>query len=447
MLKLLPLLMLAVLPALGQFSSTASYIRKVTADPTGGACSPSNAVVSYNGTVFSCVASVWTASGGSFPVASEAEAIAGADNADGITPLRLAQGIGAIKCSVSANTLSATAGSVLHQTVSQSIAAATVGMGVFAGSTDLFVYVPPGGTQIRIGHNVATGQLSLTGADEATSITSTTIPYGSYLICSVPVTSGTLGAVTHYTSVAKTNETTCSGSGVTVTDSGGVRTCVITAGTAEDTAYDATSWNGDTDAPSKNAVRDQIELMLGSILSVAGRGFFAPFALSEMLNGGSVLASNNDTRTTQMPPMQSTQTFSKMAIHILIAGGAGSTFRLALYASSAVDGTCTGTPLAYTDTGAADATGSVVVALASPASYTLQRGEVYWYSLSYSDSTMVPATADITVGALLNVEASFPRTGYSADTTGGTAVTFAGLSCGALTANSSRGPAIVTFLP
>ena len=35
--------------------------------------------------------------------------------------------------------------------------------------------------------------------------------------------------------------------------------------TADDTAYDATSWNANTDAPTKNVVRDQVETMLTSI--------------------------------------------------------------------------------------------------------------------------------------------------------------------------------------
>jgi len=36
-----------------------------------------------------------------------------------------------------------------------------------------------------------------------------------------------------------------------------------------DVAYDATSWNGNLDAPTKNAIRDKIETMGGSGLSQA----------------------------------------------------------------------------------------------------------------------------------------------------------------------------------
>lgn len=42
----------------------------------------------------------------------------------------------------------------------------------------------------------------------------------------------------------------------------------------DDTAYDATTWNGDTThAPSKNAVRDKIETMSGSFTAPTGTGF------------------------------------------------------------------------------------------------------------------------------------------------------------------------------
>jgi hypothetical protein len=39
--------------------------------------------------------------------------------------------------------------------------------------------------------------------------------------------------------------------------------------TASDVAYDATTWDGNTDVPTKNAVRDKLESMSGGGLSHA----------------------------------------------------------------------------------------------------------------------------------------------------------------------------------
>ena len=59
------------------------------------------------------------------------------------------------------------------------------------------------------------------------------------------------------------------GSGISCVDSGGKTVCTVTGGgggSVDDTAYDATSWNGViTIAPSKNTVRDKIEAMQSSI--------------------------------------------------------------------------------------------------------------------------------------------------------------------------------------
>ena len=49
---------------------------------------------------------------------------------------------------------------------------------------------------------------------------------------------------------------------------------IATAGTdygvPSDTAYDATSWNGNTDVPTKNAVRDKIETLGGGGYGIIG---------------------------------------------------------------------------------------------------------------------------------------------------------------------------------
>lgn len=59
---------------------------------------------------------------------------------------------------------------------------------------------------------------------------------------------GDIGAATATTPSAGDNDTS-------------VATTAFIANRIDDTAYDATSWNGDTNAPTKNAVRDKIETM------------------------------------------------------------------------------------------------------------------------------------------------------------------------------------------
>jgi hypothetical protein len=132
-------------------------------------------------------------------------------------------------CSVVSNEIRVSAGTVMFDTVPQAILAATIPMDAFAGSTTFYVYIPAGGTQVRVGHGVSTGQLgTLTAADEVTGVTSTgSIPYASIALCSVPATSGTLGAVTNLRHALKT--TKYEFTGVTATQSGGVVTVPIPA--------------------------------------------------------------------------------------------------------------------------------------------------------------------------------------------------------------------------
>lgn len=55
---------------------------------------------------------------------------------------------------------------------------------------------------------------------------------------------------------------------VVMADSGGaVLPSALSGAKGNDTAYNATSWNGNTDAPTKNAVRDKIETLPQTVYS------------------------------------------------------------------------------------------------------------------------------------------------------------------------------------
>lgn len=95
-----------------------------------------------------------------------------------------------------------------------------------------------------------------------------TLPAGTYLITSDtngylsyldPATLGgdDLGAAAASDVIALFNTGTCSG----YLKSDG--TCDTPSGAADDTVYDATSWDANTDAATKNAIRDKIETLSG----------------------------------------------------------------------------------------------------------------------------------------------------------------------------------------
>lgn len=66
-------------------------------------------------------------------------------------------------------------------------------------------------------------------------------------------------------------------------------------GSVSDVAYNATTWNGDTNAPSKNAVRDKIEALAASIPAA---GNLAP-AFTALTDGATVTLTCDATKVSQ----------------------------------------------------------------------------------------------------------------------------------------------------